>query len=92
MIHQYAEKLAGQADGSLTSRTQPNALITDESQAVQQAIRFVKESKVTSVSGEQISLKADTICLHGDGAHAVTFAQLIHQQLIKEKIKIQLVQ
>src|SRR5258707_689986 len=42
-----------QPDGSLTSRTKPNALIADESQALQQAIRFVKESKVTSVSGEQ---------------------------------------
>lgn len=77
-----------QPDGSLTPRTKPNALINDESQALQQAIRLVKESKVTCISGEQISLKAETICLHGDGAHAVAFAKLIHQQMVKGKIKI----
>src|SRR5258708_7648607 len=77
-----------QPDGSLTPRAKPNALINDDSQALQQAIRFVKEGKVTCISGDQISLKADTICLHGDGVHAVAFAKLIHERLTKEKIKI----
>jgi UPF0271 protein len=77
-----------QSDGSLTPRTQPNALVTDEAQALRQALRFVEENKITSTSGQEISLKADTICLHGDGAHAVAFAKSIHQQLIKENIKI----
>ncbi len=77
-----------QPDGSLTPRAKPNALINDESQALQQAIRFVKEGKVTCISGDEISLKADTICLHGDGLHAVAFAKLIHERLTKEKIKI----
>jgi UPF0271 protein len=77
-----------QPDGSLTPRTQPNALITDENKALLQAIRFVKENKVTSVSGEEISVHADTICLHGDGEHAVPFAKLIRQKLETENIKI----
>ncbi len=81
-----------QPDGSLTPRTQPNALITDESKALQQAIRLAKENRVASISGKQISLKADTICLHGDGAHAVAFAKLIHAQMISEKIGIKLIQ
>jgi UPF0271 protein len=77
-----------QPDGSLTPRTQPNALITNETDALQQAIRFVKESRVTDVEGKEISIKADTICLHGDGTHAVAFAKAIHQQLVSENIKI----
>lgn len=80
-----------QTDGSLTPRTQPNALINDQRKALQQAIAFVKEGKVRTVSGEEITVKADTICLHGDGAHAVVFAKLIHQRLTSEKIKIQTV-
>ncbi len=67
-----------QPDGSLTPRTQPNPL----------AIRFLKENKVKSTSGEEIALQADTLCLHGDGKHAVAFARLIHAQLNKEKIEI----
>jgi UPF0271 protein len=77
-----------QTDGSLTSRTQPNALITDESKALCQAVRFVKEKKVTVISGEEILVEVDTICLHGDGAHAVSFAKLIHEKFIKEGITI----
>lgn len=77
-----------QPDGSLTPRTQPNALITSEDQALKQAVRLAKENKTTDTSGSEIHLKADTICLHGDGAHAVAFAKLIHQQLVKESINI----
>jgi len=77
-----------QPDGSLTARTQPKALITDEGQAILQAIRLAKGNKITTVSGQEISLKADTICLHGDGSHAVGFAKAIHQQLMIENINI----
>lgn len=80
-----------QSDGSLTPRTEPHALIIDEGTTLRQAIRFAKERKVTSFSGQEISLQADTLCLHGDGAYAVTFAKLIRQQLSKEKISIQTV-
>ncbi|HEV8512503.1 MAG TPA: 5-oxoprolinase subunit PxpA [Cyclobacteriaceae bacterium] len=78
-----------QLDGSLTPRTQSSALITDEQDAILQAVRFVSENKVKTVKGIDIDLKADTICLHGDGAHAVEFARLIYSRFGKEKIKIQ---
>lgn len=70
-----------QPDGSLTPRTGPNALIIDEQEALAQAITLAKENKVKSVSGEEIPLKADTICLHGDGPYAVEFARLIYAQM-----------
>ncbi|WP_018131853.1 LamB/YcsF family protein [Effusibacillus pohliae] len=70
-----------QADGSLTSRRQPDALITDPAQAVQQVIRMVKEGKVASQQGVDVPIKADTVCLHGDGPHALTFARQIRELL-----------
>jgi len=91
VAHEVFADRTYQKDGSLTPRAQTNALVTDESQALHQALRFVKEKKVSSVSDEEISIKADTICLHGDGAHAVAFAKLIHEHLAREKIKIQTV-
>jgi UPF0271 protein len=78
-----------QSDGSLTPRTQPNALITDEHEAISQAIRFVEERKVKTVGGIDIAIKADTICLHGDGKHAVEFAKLIHNRFLDEEITVQ---
>lgn len=69
-----------QADGSLTPRSQSGALIADETIAVAQARRFVAEGRVRAVSGGEVNVRADTLCLHGDGAHAVTFARKIRAE------------
>ncbi len=42
---------------------------------------MVNENKVTAVTGEEIFIKADTICIHGDGEHAVEFAKTIHKKI-----------
>lgn len=70
-----------QADGSLTPRTQPNALITEEEIAVEQVLRMVKEGAVRATDGTDVSIKADTVCLHGDGPHSVAFAKMINGAL-----------
>jgi len=77
-----------QDDGSLTPRSDPNALLENTQDAVAQVIRMVKKGKVNSVSGKEISIKADTICIHGDGEHAVEFAQQIFQTLEQHNIAI----
>ncbi len=68
-----------QKDGTLTPRNQPNALLTDDDQAIQQVIRMVQEGKVQSQQGDVISIKADTVCIHGDGPHALVFARRIRE-------------
>ena len=78
-----------QEDGTLTSRTQADALIQDDDEAVRQVIRMVKEGKVRSRQGTDVTLKADTICIHGDGAHALQFAKKIRKELEQADINIQ---
>jgi UPF0271 protein len=68
-------------DGSLTPRSVVNALITDEQMAIEQVMQMVKKGTVTSTSGKQVPIVAETICIHGDGSHAVAFAQQLHEQL-----------
>ncbi|OKL40382.1 LamB/YcsF family protein [Pontibacter flavimaris] len=75
-----------QPDGTLTPRRQLNALITNQEEAVQQVLRMVKEGKVQPQQGTELSIKADTICLHGDGQHALSFAKLIRERLTAEGI------
>ncbi len=70
-----------QEDGSLTPRAEPNALIEDEEQYIQQVLQMIKEQTVTATSGKVIPIVADTICIHGDGKHAVRFAKKIHEVL-----------
>lgn len=70
-----------QADGTLTPRSRPDALITDESTAVAQALRMVREGRVRATDGTDVTVQADTICLHGDGSHAVAFARRLNEAL-----------
>jgi len=77
-----------QDDGSLTPRTQSNSLITDEDQSLKQVLMMVNNQQVVSANQKVIPLKADTLCLHGDGLHAVEFAKTIHETLKNEGITI----
>ena len=70
-----------QDDGSLTPRSQDNALIEDEEKCIHQVQQMIQEGTVTTVSGNQIPLVAQTICIHGDGKHAVRFAKRLHETL-----------
>ncbi|MFS0655904.1 LamB/YcsF family protein [Bacillus sp. 179-C3.3 HS] len=89
VAHEVFSDRTYQADGTLTSRREPRALIEDDEMAVQQVIRMVKEGKVHTIQGEDLSLKADTICIHGDGSHALQFAKTITAKLKLANIHIQ---
>lgn len=67
-----------QDNGWLTSRTIQGALINDTDKAVQQVLQMIREGTVTAVSGKVIPIVAETICIHGDGEHAVEFAKAIY--------------
>lgn len=70
-----------QNDGSLTPRNQHNAMLTNEQECIQQVLQMITQQKVKSIEGKEVNIIAETICLHGDGAHAASFAACIHQTL-----------
>lgn len=77
-----------QPDGSLTPRTQPGALITDGNAAVAQVRRMVREGKVRATDGTDVLIRADTVCLHGDGAQAVELARRLRQDLLADGVAL----
>lgn len=77
-----------ESDGSLVARSKNNALITDAKQATAHALQMITEGVVTSVDGVQVSVNAQSICLHGDSEHAVQFAAELKQQLQQNGITI----
>jgi 5-oxoprolinase (ATP-hydrolysing) subunit A len=77
-----------QDNGSLTPRTQAGALIEEEAASIQQVLDMVKAGRVKALSGKAVPLKAQTVCLHGDGKQAVRFAQAIREALEKEGVMI----
>ncbi|WNQ14063.1 5-oxoprolinase subunit PxpA [Paenibacillus aurantius] len=78
-----------QADGALTSRRETDALITDDREAVAQVLRMVNEGKVLSQQNVDVGIQADTICIHGDGEHALAFAKTIRDSLKKSGVVVQ---
>lgn len=79
---------AYEEDGSLVNRRREGAMITDEDQAVARVVRMVKEKKVTAVTGKDIPIQADSVCVHGDGAKALAFVEKIRRALTEEGVEI----
>ncbi len=79
---------AYQADGSLVPRSKPGAVIHDKDEAIARTVRMVKEGKVTAITGEEVPLKADSICVHGDNPSAVEFVKNIRARLTEEGVII----
>jgi UPF0271 protein len=77
-----------QADGSLTPRSQAGAMLEDAASATAQVLRMVKEGMVTAMNGRSVPLRADTICIHGDGPQAATIAPSLHEALASAGITV----
>ena len=75
-------------DGTLVSRRLPGATIDEVPLALQQALRMVEQQSVTSIEGTTLSMQIDTLCLHGDGAHALQLARELRAELIARHIHI----
>lgn len=77
-----------QSDGSLTSRSQGDALITDQEKSAKQVVKMVTEGKVVSQQNTDVLLQADTICIHGDGENALEFAKYIRKSLKESQVTV----
>ena len=75
-------------DGSLVPRSQPGALIEDEEQSLAQTLSLVRDHQVRAIDGSLVAVNAQTVCLHGDGAHALAFARRIRATLEREGIAV----
>ena len=75
-------------DLSLVPRKQPGSMITDEDLAVERCIKVIKEHKVTAITGKEVAIQGDTLCVHGDGAKALAFVERIRKEFEAEGIQI----
>lgn len=79
---------AYEEDGTLVNRRKEAAVITDENEALARVVRMIKENKLTAITGKDISIKADSVCVHGDGVKALEFVKKIREKLTDEQIAI----
>lgn len=71
-------------DGSLVARGTPGAVHQEQQLIVEQAIKFAQGLPIQSVEGTELTLHADTLCVHGDNAASIQAAQAIRSALTNE--------
>jgi 5-oxoprolinase (ATP-hydrolysing) subunit A len=76
------------SNGSLVSRTRPDALLHDPEEAAARVVRMLREGKVRSVDGVDVDVRAETVCVHGDTPGAVNFARVLKSRLENEGVTI----
>jgi UPF0271 protein len=76
------------SNGHLLARGTAGALIEDETAMLAQVLSMVRTGTVIAQDGAPCRLHVDTICLHGDGPHALAFARAIRSRLRQEGIEV----
>lgn len=88
VVHEVFLDRAYENDGTLVSRRKEGAMITDSKLAVERGIRMITEGKVETIDGQDIDIKADSICVHGDGEKALQFVKEIKKALKAKGIEV----
>ena len=80
-----------EADGALTPRGEPGAVIETPHEAAAQVLEIVREGRVTSRTGSAVAVTADTVCLHGDRQDALAFARAVRTALDQAGVAVRAV-
>ncbi len=74
--------------GHLVSRRQEGAVISDAPSVVARSLRLVTDGQVTAVNGSQVSVRAQSLCLHGDTPGALRLARRVRDALTKAGVEL----
>lgn len=80
----YAEIFADRGytpEGQLVPRSQPGAMIEDAEEAAGRLLRYLETGRMPTVAGGEVTLPAQSICIHGDSDHAVAMARRVRAAL-----------
>jgi UPF0271 protein len=79
---------AYEADGTLVSRKEPGAVHDNLAVATTQAVRLAVDGCVTARNGDEISVRADSLCIHGDTPGAAEKARAVRDVLESHGVEI----
>lgn len=72
---------AYRSDGTLVPRAERNSVLTDVQQIADRALGMVETGTVVAIDGTVIDLRAESLCTHGDGPHAVAIVRAVRARL-----------
>lgn len=90
-IHVIAEAFADrnyQPDGTLVSRRDANAVITDPEAVAQRVLQVASTGSVTAIDGTTLQVNAQSICVHGDSPGSVELTRAIVERMAVEGVEI----
>lgn len=79
---------AYQPDGRLVPRNQPGAVLDDPEAIAERALRMVQDRYVVAIDGTRCIVRADSLCVHGDGPKAVAVVRAVRQRFDQEGISL----
>ena len=77
-----------ESDGSLSRRSVAGSVITDPEAAAQQCLDIILKSTVRTVSGAEIGINAETLCVHGDNANVLQILECVREHLAAHQIQV----
>jgi 5-oxoprolinase (ATP-hydrolysing) subunit A len=77
------------ATGTLVPRSIPGAVITDPQQVARRAVALAREGRVTTLDGESVSIRARSLCVHGDTPGAVELAKQVRTALKGAGVRVE---
>ncbi|MBT8270788.1 MAG: 5-oxoprolinase subunit PxpA [Bacteroidia bacterium] len=75
-------------DLSLVSRSEADAIITDPDQMCAHVIRMISRGVVRTISGKEVPIQAETVCVHGDNPEAIQLIKNLREKLDEAGIKV----
>ncbi|HQX24588.1 MAG TPA: 5-oxoprolinase subunit PxpA [Pseudomonadota bacterium] len=70
-----------EADGSLSPRSLPGAVLDDPAAAAAQLLALVRDGALTARDGSRVAIRCDSVCLHGDRPDAASYARHLRAAL-----------
>jgi len=71
-------------NGTLVSRSKPGAVLASTAECIAHLRQIISAKGLVSVSGKVLETEFQSICVHGDNAHAVDTARQIRNALITD--------
>jgi len=88
VAHEVFADRSYEPDGTLTPRGQPGAVLDDPEQVARRIVRLARGGRVKAADGSDLTLAADTLCLHGDSPGAALLADAVRRALESEGVAV----
>ncbi|MEV4436494.1 5-oxoprolinase subunit PxpA [Streptomyces sp. NPDC049555] len=75
--------------GTLVPRREPGAVVPDPDAVLARSVRLARDGAVTALTGEEVAVRARSLCVHGDTPGAALLARRVRQALEAAGVRVE---